>query len=321
VRKLAVFITLLFIVAMLFGFDLAKFDIKNFKGEFPLISLQKLLQTDEFVSVEGIVYRISASKKFLTIKEVDQKLLIEQNLVGILAITIDELATYTGKSKPALVAANGVVYDVSASKLWANGVHRNLHNAGEELTYELLRQSPHGIRKLDNVRPFGVLVLTPEQLAKFNGKGGAKSYASVFGVVYDMSYSKRVSAGMHYNYPMGNELTFEILQMPNHTQLLSRVYAIGLLAFTEESLAKFDGSNVKAFAKDLFKSFIKVGNIVYDVTDIADWRERLNLNADATAGKDYTSQFECELEGSCTHDHPDSDVLKSFNIVGFELVK
>ncbi|MEJ5228531.1 MAG: cytochrome B5 [Pseudothermotoga sp.] len=320
-RKLFFLGTLLFVVTVIFGFDLGNFDIKNFKGEYPLISLERLLQTQEFVAVEGIVYRVNAAKKFLTKQEIDAKQLNDQNLVGILALTIDELVTYTGKSKPALVAANGIVYDVSASKLWANGVHRNMHSAGEELTYELLKESPHGIKKLDNVKPFAVLVFTPEQLAKFNGKGGAKSYAAVFGVVYDMSYSKRVSNGMHFNYPMGNELTFEILQMPNHTQLLSRVYAIGLLVFTEESLAKFDGTNVKTFAKDLFKSFIKVGNIVYDVTDIADWREKLNLSADAAAGKDYTSQFECELEGSCTHDHPESDVLKAFNVVGFELVK
>ncbi|MGJ8454477.1 cytochrome b5 domain-containing protein [Pseudothermotoga sp. U03pept] len=310
----------LFAIAI-FGLDLASFDLNSFKGEFPLISLQKLLQTDEFVSVDGVVYRISAPKKFLTSKEVDQKLLVEQNFVGVLAITIDELATFTGKDKPALVAANGVVYDVSASKQWSGGKHRNLHNAGEELTYELLKDSPHGVRKLGNVKPYGVLVFTPEQLAKYNGRSGAKSYASVFGVVYDMSYSKRVSNGVHYNYPMGNELTFEILQMPNHTTMLSRVYAIGLLVFTEDSLVKFDGKTFKTFGKDLFKAFIKVGSIVYDVTDKPDWREKLNLEESALPGRDYTFQFECELEGSCTHDHPDSDVLKSFDIVGFELVK
>ncbi|WP_448523081.1 cytochrome b5 domain-containing protein [Pseudothermotoga sp.] len=297
------------IVATLFPLNLAQFNVKEFKGQYPLISLSRLLETDEFVSVEGVVYRISAPKKFLTRAEVDAKFLDESNLVGILAINIDELGTFTGKEKQALVAANGIVYDVNPSRHWAGGDHKNRHKAGEELTHEIVRNSPHGLGKLANVKPFGVLVFTPEQLAKFNGKNRAKSYIAFEGVVYDLSHLRPVP-----NYPFGTEATSELLKMPNYMDTLSKSYAIGLLVFDEENLGAFDG-------KQSSKEFIKVASIVYEVTNVPDWREKLHLEPDAVAGKDYTSQFECELEETCGHDHPDSGVLKEFKIVGFELVK
>jgi len=308
-KNILVLLSLSLIATMLFSLNLAQFNVKDFKGQYPLISLSRLLQTDEFVSVEGVVYRISAPKKFLTRAEVDAKFLDESNLVGILAINIDELTTFTGKGKQALVAANGIVYDVTPSRHWSGGQHKNRHTAGEELTHELLRNSPHGVGKIANVKPFGVLVFTVEQLAKFNGKNRAKSYIAFQGIVYDLSHLRPVP-----NYPFGTEATSELLKIPNYADTLSKSYAIGLLVFDEENLAKFDGQQ---FAK----AFIKVGNIVYDVTGVPDWREKLRLEPDAVAGKDYTSHFECELGETCTHDHPESDVLKQFKIVGFELVK
>ena len=308
-KNILVLLSLSLLVAIVFPMNLAQFNVKEFKGQYPLIGLSRLLQTDEFVSVEGVVYRISAPKKFLTRAEVDAKFLDESNLVGILAINIDELGTFTGKGKQALVAANGIVYDVTPSRHWSGGQHKNRHKAGEELTHELVRNSPHGVGKIANVKPFGVLVFTVEQLAKFNGKNRAKSYIAFQGVVYDLSHLRPVP-----NYPFGTEATSELLKIPNYADTLSKSYAIGLLVFDEKSLGVFDG-------KQSSKEFINVASIVYDVTGVPDWREKLHLEPDAVAGKDYTSQFECELEETCTHDHPESDVLKQFKVVGFELVK
>ncbi|KUK02314.1 MAG: Cytochrome b5 [Thermotoga sp. 50_1627] len=308
-KDILVFLSLFLLVVTGFSLSLTQFNVKEFKGQYPLISLSRLLETDEFVSVEGVVYRISASKKFLTTDEVDPELLSESNLVGVLAMDIDELGTFTGKGKQALVAASGIVYDVTSSRHWPAGNHKNRHQAGEELTHELMINSPHGAGKIANVKPFGVLVFTPDQLSRFNGKNRAKSYIAFRGVVYDLSHLRSVP-----NYPFGTEATAELLKMPSYADTLSKSYAIGLLVFDEKALAKFDGQqNAKAF--------IKVGNIVYDVTDIPDWREKLHLESDAVAGKDYTSQFECELEETCSHDHPESDVLKQFNIVGFEVLR
>ena len=63
--------------------------------------------------------------------------------------TRDELALYDGKGdKPALVAVNGKVYDVSSSFLWQNGKHQVLHSAGKDLTEEIAK-SPHTIELLE----------------------------------------------------------------------------------------------------------------------------------------------------------------------------
>lgn len=300
--------------------DLRTFDVTKFNGNITLVSLQRFLQTDEYVSVEGNVFRIAANKKFLTKSEIKPELLTEDRFVGLLALTIDDLATYDGKKQPALVAVKGVVYDVSNSTRWKSGVHQNRHNAGAELTYDILKLSPHGVKLLERVTPFAILVFTPDQLARFDGKNKNKAYVSAFGVVYDMTQSKTLKDGSHYGYPAGSELTFEIRQQPGHEAMLSRIYPIGLLVFDEKGLAKFDGKSIRATSKiETYKAFIMVGNIVYDVTNI-NWQKSLKVDSDAPAGKDYTSQFECELEGSCSHDHVSTDVLKEFVKVGFSIL-
>jgi predicted heme/steroid binding protein len=58
--------------------------------------------------------------------------------------TKDELAKYNGQNgKPAYVAVNGVVYDVTNSDMWKNGKHKNQHNAGMDLTNQM-KNAPHG---------------------------------------------------------------------------------------------------------------------------------------------------------------------------------
>lgn len=320
-KKVLVLLLFLPVLSIFAQVDLRNFDVTKFTGDITLVSLQRFLETDEYVSIEGAVFRIKANKKFLTRAEVKPELLTEDRFVGLLALTVDQLSSYDGKDKIGLVAVRGIIYDVSNSSRWRNGIHQNRHNAGEELTYDILKLSPHGPRMLERVKPFGVLVFTPDQLARFDGKGKNKAYVSAFGVVYDMSQSKTLKDGSHFGYPAGNELTFEIRQMPGHEAMLSRIYPIGLLVFDEKNLAKFDGKLVKAVSRnlELYKSFIKVGSIVYDVTQ-TNWQEKLNVGPDAQAGRDYTSQFECELQGSCSHEHVDTEVLKDFVKVGFGIL-
>ncbi|HWP96475.1 MAG TPA: cytochrome b5 domain-containing protein [Syntrophomonadaceae bacterium] len=59
--------------------------------------------------------------------------------------TVEELAKYDGKNgNPAYIAANGVVYDVSNSKDFVNGVHKvcSAAVAGTDVT-ALMSKSPH----------------------------------------------------------------------------------------------------------------------------------------------------------------------------------
>lgn len=71
--------------------------------------------------------------------------------------TLDELAQYDGSNgKPAYVAVEGIVYDVSKVAAWAGGIHFGL-KAGKDLTEEF--NSCHGMIKiLNNVPKVGILV-------------------------------------------------------------------------------------------------------------------------------------------------------------------
>ncbi len=71
--------------------------------------------------------------------------------------TLEELARCTGEDgTPTLIAAHGVVYDVSASYHWRKGRHQVLHRAGRDLTAELA-SAPHGAHLLERVPAAGTL--------------------------------------------------------------------------------------------------------------------------------------------------------------------
>jgi predicted heme/steroid binding protein len=59
--------------------------------------------------------------------------------------TEQQLKQFDGSSRkrPAYIAYHGIVYDVSSNSHWRDGLHRNLHFAGQDLTDELA-DSPHG---------------------------------------------------------------------------------------------------------------------------------------------------------------------------------
>jgi predicted heme/steroid binding protein/uncharacterized membrane protein len=60
------------------------------------------------------------------------------------------------EGKPACVAVDGVVYNVSASKLWRNGLHMKRHRAGRDLSGDIAA-APHGRDVLEKVPMAGVL--------------------------------------------------------------------------------------------------------------------------------------------------------------------
>ena len=58
-------------------------------------------------------------------------------------MTKEELAGFDGREgRKAYVAVNGKVFDVTASPYWQKGNHQNAHQAGADLTADLLK-APH----------------------------------------------------------------------------------------------------------------------------------------------------------------------------------
>ncbi|MGQ9855374.1 MAG: cytochrome b5 domain-containing protein [Fervidobacterium sp.] len=236
------------------------FNISNFSGQYKIISPQILEKTSGWVSVEGVVYNLgsSAVKKHVKLSEIDSKLLTKDKIVGLLGITHSELSKYNGKNAPVMVSVGGIIYDLSNSKSWSGGNHKNQHTAGQDLTYDILKLSPHGISKIKSFPSYGVLVFTPDEMLKFDGKKQKKIYVSVYGIVYDATYSRKFSGGEHYGHDMGVDLTTEILSLQGHVNLLSKLYAIGLYVFDEKIIVKFDGKNNKPF--------VIVDDKVYDIS-------------------------------------------------------
>lgn len=71
--------------------------------------------------------------------------------------TLAELATYDGQNgKPAYIAVDGIVYDVTDLRGWRKGEHQGNHKAGRDLTKEL-SNSPHGGIVIENLPVIGKL--------------------------------------------------------------------------------------------------------------------------------------------------------------------
>lgn len=81
-------------------------------------------------------------------------------------ITSEELALFNGKEgRPAHVAYEGKVYDVTKSRLWPKGVHMNRHVAGKDLSADF-SAAPHGTEVLGRYPQVGILTKGPPQELK-----------------------------------------------------------------------------------------------------------------------------------------------------------
>lgn len=72
-------------------------------------------------------------------------------------ISKKEIAQFDGKDgRPAYIAYNGKVYDVTGSVFWTDGNHLESHFAGTDLTSEL-GNAPHGKEIFEGVAKVGIL--------------------------------------------------------------------------------------------------------------------------------------------------------------------
>lgn len=71
--------------------------------------------------------------------------------------TVSELRKYDGKEgRPAYLAWNGNVYDITSSDQWTDGEHYGMHAAGNDLT-DAVAGAPHGEEVLERFKVVGVL--------------------------------------------------------------------------------------------------------------------------------------------------------------------
>ena len=77
---------------------------------------------------------------------------------GKIQLSRSKLKGFDGKEgRPAYIAYDGMVYDVSASRMWREGIHMGSHTAGMDLTASL-ENAPHGEDVFSRYPHVGVLV-------------------------------------------------------------------------------------------------------------------------------------------------------------------
>jgi polar amino acid transport system substrate-binding protein len=82
----------------------------------------------------------------------------DDNNDDLIQLTIQELAEYDGTNgKPAYVAVDGVIYDVTDNEAWTGGSHAG-QLAGTDLSDSIDTMSPHGRGVLDGVPVVGEIV-------------------------------------------------------------------------------------------------------------------------------------------------------------------
>jgi predicted heme/steroid binding protein len=87
-------------------------------------------------------------------------------------MTKKELAGFDGREgRKAYVAVNGKVFDVTASPYWQGGNHQNAHQAGTDLSADLLK-APH-VRSV--IERFPVIAVLEEMPVAEATKGGSKA--------------------------------------------------------------------------------------------------------------------------------------------------
>lgn len=204
-----------------------------------------------------------------------------------LLLTLAELKAFDGKDgRPAYVAVDGVIYDMSQSRPWANGGH-NGFTAGNDLTKEIKEISPHGVAMLERVPAVGRLAveLTLEELAAFNGQDGKPAYVAVDGVIYEVTASKAWANGGHNGFTAGSDLTREIKEVSPHGVIkLENVVKVGYLVIklNLEQLREFDG-------KDGKPAYFAVNGVIYDATGNASWTD--GAHKGSAAGNDLSADF------------------------------
>ncbi|UII22809.1 cytochrome b5 domain-containing protein [Fulvivirga ligni] len=73
------------------------------------------------------------------------------------AYTVGQLALRNGQDKEQIwVAYQGIIYDVTSSRLWRDGKHYE-HWAGQDLTTELEEDAPHNANVFDKYKAVGIL--------------------------------------------------------------------------------------------------------------------------------------------------------------------
>jgi len=185
----------------------------------------------------------------------------------IASFTEAELSLYDGKSgRPAYVAVNGVVYDVTEYAEWYNGQHQGL-NAGMDLTEEF-NNSPHLASMLNDMTVMGKL----EPEAQYNT---LENQQELLPEETQPPQPDTISAA-------SADIAEPLSPAGGSSSGTSTGTGDSQSGWTLEMLAQYDGRNGNP-------AYIAVNGTIYDVTNIGAWNN--GYHHGYQAGKDLTAAF------------------------------
>ena len=94
-------------------------------------------------------------------------------------------------------------------------------------------------------------VFTIQDLSKYNGKNGAKSYTAYGGVVYDVTDSKLWALGEHFGLQAGIDLTEKMKDAPHGPEVFSGFTVVGTLERSAKEVVPKIEPEAKPLESDL----------------------------------------------------------------------
>lgn len=168
-----------------------------------------------------------------------------------------------------------------------------------------------------------MLILTPEELAEFNGKDNKPAYITIDGMIYDVTNIELFNESPHNELQLGKDLTSEFKECHGgDMSFLKNISVVGMLAEAEEvefmeevepyyadkrlrimgteELAKYNGEGDKP-------AYVAIDGMIYNVTNQPFLK--VNPHGELKFGADISKEYrECHKDNK--------DLLKNIPVVG-----
>lgn len=121
------------------------------------------------LGIKIILFLVMLTSALITTIYIGPKLRKQKSLTSSMdsgVCTPDGLCQFDGKDgRPAYIAYKGIIYDVTKSRLWKNGMHVMKHAAGNDLT-DMLKNAPHTEDKVLGLPPVGKLIASTKKFIR-----------------------------------------------------------------------------------------------------------------------------------------------------------
>jgi predicted heme/steroid binding protein/uncharacterized membrane protein len=129
-----------------------------------------MLTTTRFgilLSVKIILYLVMLTSAVIVTLYIGPRLRKQKSIIPALvngACSLEGLSRFDGKEgRPAYIAYQGNLYDMTKSRFWRSGSHMMKHAAGNDLS-DMLKTAPHGEDKVLAMPQVGKLLMTGERV-------------------------------------------------------------------------------------------------------------------------------------------------------------